>query len=627
MARGVELSTAYVSIAAETSQLSKGIGAAFKGADKVASKAGKSMGEAVSKAYDAVGGPDFDKLQADAERADKAVAASAEKGAKARESAARAVEIAETKVQEVRERSIRQDAQVKAAEKALNDARKSGDTDAVARAEKALADARENAKPTSADMAAEDKLVKARDGLVLVTQKAEGELKGYQDAQEKANLALREAKSASDDAERSTEKAGNAFQRLGGRVQAALKGDFEGAFKGVERESDNAADEVVQDFDGAGDDAGSGMLDGLKGALLGVAGAFGIGASFGELFQQGIESTTSKAKLKASLGLSDKDAAELGKDAVGAYKNGWGDDLATTTDVTAAASMYLGPNVDTQWATEMSIAMSEAFGTDPQENIKAVAQMIRTGMVKDAKEGFDVLTKGYQSGADKAGDLTDTMTEYGTQFRNLGIDGADAMGLMSQGLNLGARDADKVADAFKEFGIRAVDGSDLTAQSFAALGLDADDMAARIGAGGQTARDATQEVLERLGAVEDPATRAQIAVGLFGTQAEDLGSALYGLDLETAASGMGEVAGSTQTMADALSEAQSPFDRIKRSFADIGTSLGSAMLPALNLFADLIIGVGEFFRANPLVFGIVAAGLTAIGVALAIMTAPTIAAS
>lgn len=615
MARGVELSTAYVSIAAETSQLSKGIGAAFKGADKVASKAGKSMGEAVSKAYDATKGPDFDKLAADAERADKAVAASAEKGAKTREAAARTVEIAETKVQEVRERSIRQDTAVKNAEKALNDARKSGDTDAVARAEKALGDAREGAKPTSADMAAEDKLVKARDGLVLATQKAEGELKGYQDAQEKANKALKESKDVADDAERSTEKAGNAFQRLGGRVQSALKGDFKGAFKGVERESESAADEVVQDFDGAGDDAGSGMLDGLGGALLGAAGALGIGASFGELFQQGIESVTSTAKLKASLGLSDGDAQALGKDAASAYKNGFGEDLGAATDATAAVSQYLGPDVDTQWATEMSLAMSDAFGNEPQDNIKAVAQMLRTGMVGSAEEGFDVLTKGFQSGADKAEDLTDTMGEYGTLFRGLGIDGATSIGLMSQGLNAGARDADKVADAFKEFGIRAVDGSDLTKQSLETLGLDADDISQRIGAGGETARDATQEVLKALGAVEDPATRAQTAVGLFGTQSEDLGEALYALDLDTAASGMGTIEGSTQKMSDALAEAQSPLDRLKRAFSDIGATVGGGMMGPLNLVVDGLIRVGTFFRDNPLVFAVVAAGVTAIGVA------------
>lgn len=627
MANGYELATAYVSLAVESNTIPQEIGKAFAQSDKVALNAGKKMGQAVAKGYATQKGPDFDKLAADAKKADEQVAASAEKGAKSRETSARKVEIAELKVQEVRERSIRQDAEVRAAEKSLSDARSSGDTDRVAAAEKALADAREAVKPTSADLAAEDRLAAARDSQRLATQKAEAELDGYRQAQEKANTALQEAKRTADDAETSTERAGNAFSTMGDRVKAALRLDFKGAFKGVEREADTSADQVVTEFDDAGDDSGLGMLDGLKGALLGAAGALGIGASFGEMFQQGIESVSSTAQLKASLGLSDADAQSLGRDAAGAYKAGFGEDLASATDATAAVRQYLGPDVDTQWATEMSLAMAQAFGNEPQDNIKAVAQMIRTGMVDDAQEGFDVLTRGFQSGADKAGDLTDTMTEYGTLFRNLGIDGSTSIGLMSQGLNAGARDADKVADAFKEFSIRAVDGSETTKDAFSALGLNADDMAQRIGKGGKSARDATQEVLEKLGGVEDPALRAQIAVGLFGTQAEDLGDSLYALDIDTATAGMGEIAGSTEKMSDALAEAQSPFDRIKRSFSDIGTSLGTGMLPALDIFADVIISIGEFFRANPLVLGIVAAGLTAIGVALAVMTAPTIAAT
>ena len=615
MARGVELATAYVSIASKTSELSKNIGAAFSGGSKVALKAGRDMGKSVAKGYGAVKAPDFDKLAADAERADDKVAASAEKGAKARENAGRAITIAEKKVQEVRERTIRQDNEVKAAEKALNDARKSGDTDQVTRAEKALGDAREAVSPSSADLAAEDRLAKARDAQKIATQKAEGELKGYRDAQEKANAALREAKEEADKAETSTEKAGNAFSRMGDRVKGALSQKFPGAFKGIEREAGKSADEVVEEFDDAGEDAGTSMLDGLKGPLLGAAGALGIGASFGELFQQGMASVSNTARIKASLGLSDADAAKLGKEAGASYKAGFGEDAGQATDTAIDVRKYLGPEVDTTWATNMSLAMSDAFGTDPQENIKAVSQMIRTGMVKDAQEGFDVLTKGYQSGADKAGDLTDTMTEYGTLFRGLGIGGADAVGLMTQGLGAGARDADKVADAFKEFGIRAVDGSKLSAESFAALGLNADDMAQRIGAGGETARDATQEVLEKLGGVEDPAKRAQIAVGLFGTQSEDLGEALYALDLDTAASGMGTVAGSTETMADAILEAQSPVDRLKRAFSGLGKSAGAKLIDPLNKAVDVIIKIGEFVAANPLVFGILATGLTTAGVA------------
>lgn len=578
MASAVELATAYVTVAASGDDLAPSLGRSFRQVEKVAGESGKRMGKALTGQVAKATKVDVDQAEAAYEQASKQVTSTAERQAVKVESARRKEEIAQAKVTEALQKYDAESSQVLA----------------------------------------------AQDRLALASQKVEAAQREQESATERANKKLAETKAALDDAKRAADDAEQPFMTLGDRIQSALKGDFKGAFDGVGRESKNAADGVVEDFDDAGDDAGSGMLDGLKGVLLTGGAALGIGASFGELFQQGIESVSSTAKLKASLGLSDADAQTLGKDAASAYAAGFGDDLATATDATAAVRQYLGPDVDTQWATEMSLAMAEAFGNDPQDNIKAVSQMIRTGMVEDAQEGFDVLTRGFQTGANKADDLTDTMTEYGTLFRNLGIDGATSVGLMTQGLNAGARDADKVADAFKEFSIRAVDGSEGTAAAFEALGLDADSMAQRIGAGGESARDATQEVLDKLGGVEDPALRAQIAVGLFGTQAEDLGDALYALDIDTASTGMGEIAGATEKMSDALAEAQSPFDRIKRSFSDIGTSLGSGMMPALNVFADTVISVGEFFRANPAVFTVLATGLTvAAGAAFLASTAST----
>ncbi|MFQ7715996.1 MAG: hypothetical protein ACLRIT_05410 [Blautia sp.] len=49
----------------------------------------------------------------------------------------------------------------------------------------------------------------------------------------------------------------------------------------------------------------------------------------------------------------------------------------------------------------------------------------------------------------------------------------------------GAFDLDGIGDAVKEFSIRAIDGSDTTKQGFEALGMNADEMAQKFGAGGK----------------------------------------------------------------------------------------------------------------------------------------------
>src|SRR5690606_26104031 len=101
---------------------------------------------------------------------------------------------------------------------------------------------------------------------------------------------------------------------------------------------------------------------------------------------------------------------------------------------------------------------------------RAVAKILRTELVSSADEAFDVIVRGAQLGGDEAGDLLDTFSEYSTIFRSMGLSGEQAMGLIVQGLRAGARDADVVADAIKEFTIEAVAGGDRVKQGFESLG-------------------------------------------------------------------------------------------------------------------------------------------------------------
>ena len=461
-----------VSLAVETSQIAKQIGAGFKGGDKIAASAGRSMGKAVTQAYAKEKGPDFDKLAADAERADKAVAASAEKGAKARDTAARQVEIAEKRVQEVRERSIRQDSAVRDAEKALNDARKSGDAGAVAKAEQALADARDKVKPTSADMAAEDKLVKARDNLATTTQKAEGELKGYKDAQEKANSALKEAKAATDGAEDSTEKAGNAFTRMGDKVKNAFKGKFKGAFKPAEVEGEKSANEVEQEFRDAGDESGKGFGSTFKAGIAGFAGGivatvgidklkdaaqavWDIGASFDEAYDtirigtgatgDAFESLKQSTKSIASAIPADMETVGTTVADINTRLGLTGDTLETVASQYLQAGNILGEEVDIA-------ATTAAFSAFKLEGDSVAAGMDTLFQVSQATGvGFNELADSVQKNAPALQNLgfsfEDTAAMVGLLDKS-GLNADQVMGSLSKSLVTLSKDGEKPADAF-----------------------------------------------------------------------------------------------------------------------------------------------------------------------------------
>lgn len=286
--------------------------------------------------------------------------------------------------------------------------------------------------------------------------------------------------------------------------------------------------------------------------------------TLGGMLQQGIasamEAEASSDKLAARLGIFNPEMQkELGEVAGRLYGNAYGESIGDVNDAIGRVfADGLVPedvtNEQLESITGKVMDLATAFDQDLGAVTRGVSNLMRNDLAPDAESALDIVTRGFQQGADKSEDFMDTLNEYSVQFKKLGIDGATATGLLVQGLNAGARDGDKVADAFKEFSIRAINGSTLTAESFQALGFDADEMAQRIGAGGESARAGLDEVLDGLKNIEDPVKRAQIAVGLFGTQSEDLGDALWALDLDTAAKGLGHIAGAAERTGQILND-------------------------------------------------------------------------
>lgn len=282
------------------------------------------------------------------------------------------------------------------------------------------------------------------------------------------------------------------------------------------------------------------------------AAALGVGLT------AALDVSAANDKLAAQLGVGPKEAAELSKVSASVYRQAWGDSTETVNTAIRGVYTNIGDTSDAEGGLEgvtiKALALAETFDQDVSMATAAAGQMIKTGLVKNADEALDIMTAGMQKGANKADDLLETINEYGTQWRKFGLDGKTAMGLLSQGLQGGARDADVVADAIKEFSIRAIDGSTTTKDGFAAIGLSASDMAAKIGKGGDSATAALDLTLDRLRGMKDPVEREAAAVALFGTQAEDLGQSLFKLDPSSAVQALGKVGGAADRMADTVGD-------------------------------------------------------------------------
>ncbi|WP_424448846.1 phage tail tape measure protein [Microbacterium arborescens] len=383
------------------------------------------------------------------------------------------------------------------------------------------------------------------------------------------------------------------------------------------RESEEAGEESGRSLSrgldsatrGAGEKVGQVVGGDIEGSLIAaltaipiaggiILGGVAIGKAIISGVQDGLQQEVNFDRLEALTGISPTDAMRIGRAAGEAYTNVFGESVEANMDTARLALQFriIDPdasNRDAQKVVEGLSGIADVLGEDVRPVATAVTQLLRTGLARTSQEAFDILATGARNGVNASEDLLDTFTEYPALFQRLGLTGPEALGLINQGLAAGARNSDLAADALKEFQIRATDGTAGPAEAFRSLGLDAEEMTAKIARGGTEARDGLDLVLDKLRDTEDPVLRNAAAVGLFGTQAEDLGEALFALDPSSAVASLGQVEGAAQRMFDTLADNDATkMEQASRNIevaADgIKGALAAAFSDPLEDFADFV---------------------------------------
>lgn len=258
-----------------------------------------------------------------------------------------------------------------------------------------------------------------------------------------------------------------------------------------------------------------------------------------------------QAQIQASTGKTAKEAQELTDIARKLWKKGFGEDAMQVADTVALIDRNiqgLSKN-DLSTLSEQALVLEKTFGVGVEESVRTASVMMKNFGISGS-EAMDLMTVGFQKGGDMAGDLLDTLHEYAPQFSKMGIDAKTALNILISGAQEGAFNMDKMGDALKEFSIRAVDGSETTAEGFEMIGLNAEEMASQIAQGGESAEKAFQATLVALASIEDPLKREQAGVALFGTMWEDLGAKAV-LSMTDMEDKLGDVEGAAQKAGEA----------------------------------------------------------------------------
>ena len=339
-------------------------------------------------------------------------------------------------------------------------------------------------------------------------------------------------------------------------------------------------------FSGLG--GGVGQLAAFATGAAGVAGA-------ADLMGKAMDQEKSISKLNASLGASGEMAADFGAATKAVFSGGVGESIGEVADAVGLVQSSfhtLGFEGDAtlEQATTRALNFATVFDTDIASAVQAASTLVTNGLAIDSTEAFDLMTKSFQSvPAAMRDELPEIIQEYSTNFRALGFDGQESFNLLVAGAQQGKFALDKTGDALKEYTIRGSDMSEASTEAYNAIGLNAEQMANDILAGGDRAQAALQSTAAELLKMEDADARAGAALALFGTPLEDLSVDQIPAFLEGLAgapNAMADFAGATDEMSDTLNDnAASKLETFKRGIeSSIVGVLGDQALPMMSEF-------------------------------------------
>ncbi|MGH3777650.1 MAG: hypothetical protein ACRDRR_18295 [Pseudonocardiaceae bacterium] len=275
-----------------------------------------------------------------------------------------------------------------------------------------------------------------------------------------------------------------------------------------------------------------------KGAAK-VAGAAGVAA--GGVFAAGLaknmEFEAANDKMAASLDLTAAESARAGQIAGDLYSDAYGSSLEEVNSALSGIQTNIGDlgSFSDEVLTGMgakALDLASIMGEDVTRVTRGVGQLMRNQLAPDATAAFDIIAAAQSKvSADMKGELLDTIEEYGADFRELGLTGPQAMGAIVAAVQAGARNTDLAAETFREFGDIMTEGGTKVTDALRGIGLNAEDMRAKIAGGGPAAAEATSKIIKSLEGIKDPVKQGELGVALFGTKWLDMGKdAVFALD-------------------------------------------------------------------------------------------------
>nr|DAV95870.1 MAG TPA: tail tape measure [Caudoviricetes sp.] len=409
----IELATSYLTLAVETSTLSKQVSKALANVGSIGTRAGREIGDGMARGFEQTKNIDVEGLRAKVESADRALAQSADVMARKRAAAASTIKQAQENVSAAMSKTEAANARLGAAESRLSALRANGGSaDAIARAEASVHAARASVSTaTSGQIGAEQRLVSARGKYTSISRAAVSQTTAHAQALQSAKANLKDAEAATGALGSATEKATgrfagfrNAFSKSFSGLRGTVDKEMQAAFSGVTAQAEHAGRESSGKF---------------KSAFTGtIAAAGGLFAGVG-IFNAGKDALFKAGDLEQSVGAVDavfKDSAgkmhqyaAAASNTVGISENAY-NELAS---VLGASLKNGGTSIDelgdkTNSLIGLGADLASLYGGTTKDAIDAISSALRGEMDPIERYGISLndaalTAKGLEMGITKTG--------------------------------------------------------------------------------------------------------------------------------------------------------------------------------------------------------------------------------
>ena len=389
----------------------------------------------------------------------------------------------------------------------------------------------------------------------------------------------------------------------------SLQGGFDGLLGKIQNISPEATT-ITETLTGLGVGGVVGVTA-VAGAIGGMALAIKTGVN------QAVELDDAMAKFQAQTGASSSEMNKFKDIARDVWSNNFGENVSDVADMMARVKQQMQgiSDVDLKNVTEDLLTLRDTYGMDENETLRGAEQLMKQFGIT-SQEAFDLIAKGAQNGLDYSGELGDNIAEYAGKFAQAGYSAEEYFQVMTNGVEGGSYNLDKMQDAINEVTTRLASGdiegsldmfNDKTKEVFQSW-QD----------GGAKQEDVAEAIIKDIRETSNQQEALNKASVAFGTLGED-----NNLKFITSLSSVGDeyknVAGTMdEVKAIANGGLKNALSGLGRAFLDSFTPIGELITPILagivNLITLAIQGIQQGFAKVGEVISIVFGSIDTSGI-------------